>query len=313
MDSTPPHLPDNANLILGPPIVGVALNWWLYGIFVVQYSYDPQTHSLPSAVHILFILDTAQSIMIMSDISFCLDGPLLDAVITFMVQIVYCWRLRVIGKWKILPVISALLALLSCVSGMLDEIDPSHLRSAVYVWLFAGAITDILIASSMAYMLIQYRAARSNPSTMAIIKRILILILETNALTAAVAIGLLTAFLVPSITPPVKPLYKSIFSGFADIGSLLTENQHLHCARVHSWEDVQQLLYGASQPAYLLRATQAGTTSQGHDGLYIHNQPVGQVSIIRFTEMRTDNEPTDIELGEIQGTKGPRDLKSDAV
>lgn len=72
-----------------------------------------------------------------------IDGPFLDVVITFTVQSVYCWRLRKIGQWKILPIVTAMvsrfgdcfmseidtadeqLSLVSCVGGMIAGIHVS--------------------------------------------------------------------------------------------------------------------------------------------------------------------------------------------
>ncbi|KAF5363452.1 hypothetical protein D9756_001017 [Leucocoprinus leucothites] len=243
-------LPENASLALAPPIIGVALNWWLYGIFIMQYfvylnnAGTRDGKYLRAVVHFLFVLDTVQTFMIMDDVFFwfvynfgdfpklfefnlaAIDGPLLDAIITFTVQLVYCWRLWKIGRWKVLPIVTAVLALVACVGGLIVGIhvgsssrlasftnksqsilDPTHIRPAVYLWLFASAVTDIVIATSMTYMLLQYRTAEASKTTMAVVKRVLLLTLETNAATAAVAVALVTAFLIPSITPPKTNIY----------------------------------------------------------------------------------------------------------
>jgi len=53
-----------------------------------------------------------------------IDGPFLDVVITFTVQSVYCWRLRKIGQWKILPIIIAMVSSLGdCCLGEIDRAD----------------------------------------------------------------------------------------------------------------------------------------------------------------------------------------------
>lgn len=37
-----------------------------------------------------------------------IDSPLMDGLIAFIVQIVYCWRVRVLSGWNIIPAIIAL-------------------------------------------------------------------------------------------------------------------------------------------------------------------------------------------------------------
>jgi len=73
------------------------------------------------SVHLIFFLGAAQSIMVMVD---CfewfvydfgnyenlrmfklssIDSPILNGVIIFLVQLVYCWRIWVLSKWRVLP------------------------------------------------------------------------------------------------------------------------------------------------------------------------------------------------------------------
>ncbi|KAF5352676.1 hypothetical protein D9756_006282 [Leucocoprinus leucothites] len=185
MASPPDPLPVNAPLILGPLMVGIVLNWFFYGILTMQYlmylNNDREDKKwLRTTVHFMFLLDTIQSIMMMDDLFFwfvhnfndysvaafefhliTVDGLFLDALIMFIAQLVYCWRLRELGKWTILPAASALLSLISCVSGMFIGIKMMYLDSTSArkytpvedVWLLASAITDIIIASSMTYLL----------------------------------------------------------------------------------------------------------------------------------------------------------------
>ncbi|KAF9445258.1 hypothetical protein P691DRAFT_630363, partial [Macrolepiota fuliginosa MF-IS2] len=67
-------------------------------------------------VHLVFLLDTVQTILIMDDAFFwfaynfgdlkkiydvhlaAIDIPVLDAVIALIVQMVYCWRIWVLSK-----------------------------------------------------------------------------------------------------------------------------------------------------------------------------------------------------------------------
>ncbi|KAJ7201464.1 hypothetical protein C8J57DRAFT_1412301 [Mycena rebaudengoi] len=60
----------------------------------------------------------------------------------------------------------------------------------LYLWLIGSAVADILIAISMTYLLLRV----AEPSTQHIIRRVVRLIVETNALTASVAVIALAVF-----------------------------------------------------------------------------------------------------------------------
>ena len=75
-------------------------------------------------VHFIFLLDTVQSVLVMDDWFYwfvyhfsdynslghfnyaVVDGPFLDAIIMFTVQVVYCWRVWRLGGWKVLPAVA---------------------------------------------------------------------------------------------------------------------------------------------------------------------------------------------------------------
>jgi hypothetical protein len=76
-------------------------------------------------VHIIFVLDTAQTFMSMADAFHwfvygfgdptrlldinlaSINVPVFDALVAFIVQLVYCWRVWVLGRWRLVPVIIA--------------------------------------------------------------------------------------------------------------------------------------------------------------------------------------------------------------
>ncbi|KAF5352677.1 hypothetical protein D9756_006283 [Leucocoprinus leucothites] len=246
MASSPVPLPANAPSILGPPLVGIVLNWFFYGILVMQY-FMYFNHGrrdkkwLRATVHFMFLLDTLQSFMMMDDLFFwfvynfndysaavykfnfaTVDGPFLDAFIMFIAQLVYCWRLKELGRWTILPVATALLALISCACGMfigirnvvLDSISAVKYAPVEDVWLLASAVTDIIIASSMTYLLMkyqkEYRFVRKGMMTR--VKRIILLTLETNAITAAFGIALFFCFI-----PPVAELKTNVLIALGSV------------------------------------------------------------------------------------------------
>ncbi|KAF5350108.1 hypothetical protein D9756_009064 [Leucocoprinus leucothites] len=299
----PPHAP----LVLGPPIIGVTLNWFLYGILVMQYFMYLNNNTkdkkwLRATVHFLMALDTAQTLMAMDDIFYwyvynfgnysallefniaTIDGPFLDALIMITVQLVYCWRVWVLGRWRVVPIIASFLAFVSCACGMfigindiiVDPITATRFKPVELTWLFASAVTDVMIACSMAYLLLKYRQEKSSRSTMSLVKRILLLTLETNAVTAALAIALITAFLVTSIEPPKTNVYMPI--GYI-IGKMYSNcfmvllNQRIYYEKPTKTSVTMNSLSGASD---------LGRIQQG-----AQNQTTGSISMIRFNESRT--------------------------
>ncbi|KAJ3566022.1 hypothetical protein NP233_g7262 [Leucocoprinus birnbaumii] len=351
MDSpSRPQLPENAWLVLGPPVSGLLRN--CRGMRAQQVEpadrrCNPQLVAirdlsdailqevvylnkvgnrdgkfLRGIVHFLFILDSAQTFMTMADIFFwfvrnygdyqkmfvfnlaAVDGPLLDAIIAVTVQLVYCWRMWKIGRWKVLPLLSVACAVAACVGGMIagihSTIDPTnHDRPAVYLWLFGSAVTDIVIACSMAYMLMQFKTTETSRNTMAIIKRILLLTFETNAVTAAVAVALVTVFLTPSITPPNTNVYMVLYS---NCFMVLLNQRHYYGEPGKTHGESSTLSSSSNRGRGTSSYNREASGSSQH-----HNR--GQVSVIRFTEVRTEGSP-DIEMGPIHEGRESHDLKS---
>ncbi|KAJ3575667.1 hypothetical protein NP233_g948 [Leucocoprinus birnbaumii] len=338
MPPTSTPLPDNASLILGPPVVGVAINWYLYGILTMQYFMylnNPRHNDgifLRGIVHFLFLLDTAQTFMIMDDAFFwfvyhfgdysaaldpnlaSISGPFLDASIAFTVQLVYCWRLWKLGKQRALPIICAILALLSCASGMTTGIHsvldqkqytPKQILKEIELWLFSAAITDILIASSMTYLLVKYkRESAVAKSTLTIVKRILILTLETSAVTAAVAVALVTSFLVPSIAQPLGPSYYQKTAVYVALGYTIGKlysncfmillNQRIYYETPGGITEDFGTLSVASHRTIPICGTNCSSDA---------DQSKGQVSVVRFNETRGDDS-ANIEMDDLHGSKG---------
>jgi len=86
-------------------------------------------------------------------------------------------------------------------AGILGEL-PSIL------WLIGSAVADVAIASSMTWILLRQRGSRAQPTTGDRIVRLLALTLETNAVTAAVAIAAAITFFIKSIAPPTTNFYQ---------------------------------------------------------------------------------------------------------
>ncbi|KXN92499.1 hypothetical protein AN958_07446 [Leucoagaricus sp. SymC.cos] len=191
-------------------------------------------------VHFLFLLDAAQSILAMVDAFHWfvynfgnydalhdvemsgIDGPLLDSIIALIVQFTYCWRIWVLSRQRgllrtLLPTIIALLALASCVGGSMRGIEGSvvkrtpgvsgvtgHLdKFETILWNAAGSAADVLIALSMAYLLLSFGTENTDRGFLRKVRLIVIFTLETNLLTTILAIVNMVVVVIKPIGPPV--------------------------------------------------------------------------------------------------------------
>ncbi|KAF5350065.1 hypothetical protein D9756_009073 [Leucocoprinus leucothites] len=233
-------LSDNA-LKTGPPLVGIVLNWWLWGILIMQYLMyfnhgSKRDHKfLRGIVHFIFLLDAVQSIMVMADafewyvynfgdydhlLDFAfagIDSPILDGVIAFVVQLVYCWRIWVLSEWRVLPGVIAFLSLVGCANSFVVGINNALIQSVtrlqpksyipIMLWWGSNAVTDILITVSMVYLLMKFRSQRTSRDVLVVLRRLAIITLETNILTTGAAL----VSLVLVFTQPTRPPHSTIY------------------------------------------------------------------------------------------------------
>ncbi|KAJ7512067.1 hypothetical protein B0H11DRAFT_473038 [Mycena galericulata] len=123
--------------------------------------------------------------------------PILGSLIASFIQLFFCYRIWVI-KSQALPwsIGIAFVSVIQAIGGLGGGIkayiatneDHDELRTVlVYMWLIGDALADVMIAASMTILLTQ--ASRQNhKQTNDLVKRIVRLIIETNALSATVAI-----------------------------------------------------------------------------------------------------------------------------
>ncbi|KAG6916857.1 hypothetical protein DXG01_004838, partial [Tephrocybe rancida] len=212
-----PPIPHNVAAIAGPPC------------------FPEDRRKFKVLVYGLFILDTLQSVLGTADAFFWLakgfgnmnmladpyispfDQPMLDGIIAFIVQTFFCWRLWVLQKSWWLPVSVFVIVLASfagaiatCIGGF-QLADMNHLNVLKWqltLWLGGNAITDTLIAVSMTILLLRSQS-RDFKYTNNILVRIVRLTVETNTLTASVAIVFLVCLLAIPNNPDiaVAPAY----------------------------------------------------------------------------------------------------------
>lgn len=340
-----PNSPDNIPFKAGPPLVGIILNWWLFGILIMQYflycmNVAHRDHKfLRTIVHLLFLLDLVQTIMTMVDafdwfvysfgnanmlVNFeiaAIDSPFLDGIIAFIVQVVYCWRVRVLSGWRIVPGIIAFLAFAGGINGVvLGIIDrviktatnfkPGYLTPAM-IWLWCSAATDLLIASSMTYLLLKLRSERTNSNVLAVLRRLVVLTLETNLLTTTVAIAAAIVLLIKPIGLPFTNIHLACGYVLGKLYSnsfmvLLNQRAYYENSPKHPRSQGSGMTGSNGSNQYTFPMPGSGQTSS-IDGKHTGTNPesTGQVSVLQFggspaqVKLRP-GEIEDVELGQIK-------------
>ncbi|KAJ7096728.1 hypothetical protein B0H15DRAFT_55355 [Mycena belliarum] len=242
MASTAPPIvipiPPNIGSIAASQLIGSLLNYCLYGVLAVQVyvyrlSFPNDKASIKWMVYLIFLTETVLTALNGYDmynwfakgfgdiLQFGQPGlspyytPIMGSVMALVVQLFFCYRIYIIKREALpLSIFIALVSTLQAAGGIgggaaaflskNDEHD--HIRVVfVYIWLIGDAIADVFIAGTMSYLLM--RASRNqHKQTNDIVKRIVRLTIETNALSTFVAIiSLILFFGTPNTTYFICP------------------------------------------------------------------------------------------------------------
>ncbi|KAH9064493.1 hypothetical protein EDB87DRAFT_1829200 [Lactarius vividus] len=216
---SPTTSPD-AIKIAAPLLFGPVFNWALYGVLCVQiyvysYNFPMDRRLLKSLVYFVFLLETIQTALTGADIYYWfvagfgnaerlwnphftpIDVPIIGAVISFVVQGYFCYRIWVLNKrssW--ICWIIAVAAVTQSAGGIWASIEPLTVekyaapKAAICLWAISSALADVLIAVAMTLLL---RRASGNFSNF-VLTRVVRLTIETNALTATLVITSLVLY-----------------------------------------------------------------------------------------------------------------------
>ncbi|KAN0136872.1 hypothetical protein V8E53_005313 [Lactarius tabidus] len=214
-------------------LFGPLCNWALYGILCVQiyvYSYNFPQDSRPIKflAYFVFLLETAQTALTGADIYYWfvagfgdvdrlrkshygpIDAPIITGVISLIVQEYFCYRIWVLNrgssyicKTRTPPVLQMWICSIIAVSAVtqssaqlwssikpLVDGDIKITKAIIYTWAISCSLADILIAVAMVLLL---RRAIGNFSSFVLV-RVVRLVVETNALTATLAIATLVLY-----------------------------------------------------------------------------------------------------------------------
>ncbi|KAH9066228.1 hypothetical protein EDB87DRAFT_697742 [Lactarius vividus] len=203
-----------------PLLFGPLFNWTLYGVLCVQiyvYSYNFPTdgRSAKFLAYFVFVLETAQTALTGADMYYWfiagfgnverfahshfapIDIAIINAIISLVVQGYFCYRIWVLNKRSLwLCGVIAICAVTQAVAATWLGITSLKVgkyvlsKAGLYLWSIPSALADILIAVAMT---LQLRKASSDFSNF-VLARVVRLTVETNALTAAMAITALVLY-----------------------------------------------------------------------------------------------------------------------
>jgi len=210
-------IPPDIVRVTAPILFGPMINWALYGVLCVQtyvysYNFPDDRRYLKALAYFVFLVETVQTALTGADVYYwfmagfgdlsrleksnfsAIDSPTLDAIISFIVQGFFCYRIWTLNKkaWWLALVI-AILAVIQAIGAAWGGIKAvtlgtySVVKPAQYLWLITSALADVLIAVAMLWLLKQMRSIEGRYSSY-VLPRVVRLTVETNILTASVAV-----------------------------------------------------------------------------------------------------------------------------
>ncbi|KAJ7576143.1 hypothetical protein C8J56DRAFT_1171557 [Mycena floridula] len=199
--------------------IGNVINFWLFGILTVQayYYYINFGQSDKKRIRIIaaftVLLEFTQSCLVLSDayILFCerwgdppvllrsgliwVYVPLLGSLMSFVAQLFWAWRLRLLTQVIWLPLAICAFSLTQFVSAWVGGIAGRNIRDVtklvgefrpLSIWIASTATADMIIVVAMLYFF--YKNRNSFAGTNAVLSKILFLTIETGMCCATVAI-----------------------------------------------------------------------------------------------------------------------------
>ncbi|KAJ7145336.1 hypothetical protein C8R43DRAFT_1012375 [Mycena crocata] len=215
-----PPIPPNIGSITASQLIGSLLSFYLFGvlsvqIYVYRVCFPKDKTSIKYMVYLIFFFMALSTCLNAADVYFWYASgfgnliqfsqahispfytPILGSLIALVIQLFFCYRIWIIKSQALyLSIGIAIISVLQAIGGLGGGIkayasansNHDNLRVVlVYMWLIGAALADVLIAVSMTYLLTQ-ASRQSHRQSNDLVKRIVRLILETNALSASVAI-----------------------------------------------------------------------------------------------------------------------------
>ncbi|KAK0241075.1 hypothetical protein EDD85DRAFT_1019950 [Armillaria nabsnona] len=218
MFPVPPGYP--IERLSGPEIVAGLLHWGLFGTLSVQlylyYLAFPKDGTFTkSLVYGIYIVEFAQTMLVTHD-AFAMFGygfgdietltdmhfnwltvPIMSAAAACVGQGFYAYRIFILSKSRIIPILVICVSLTSSVAaiitgvysfqaGSIIKLNNRKTSVAVGIWCGASALCDIVIAICMTYYLM--RRDTGFRQTRILVTKLIRLTIETGSVTAVVAL-----------------------------------------------------------------------------------------------------------------------------
>ncbi|KAK0486409.1 hypothetical protein IW261DRAFT_795453 [Armillaria novae-zelandiae] len=212
--------------VSGPLIVGYLLNWGLFGTLSIQLylyylAFPKDRRFVKCLVYGVYIIELVQTILVAHD-AFAVFGygfgdlkaltgmhsnwlilPITIAIITFIAQVFYAYRIFVLSRSRIVPAfiicVSLTCLVASAVTGMnafqagdVTKINDRATSISIGISVGGSALCDVIIAVCMTYYLM--RSSTSLRSTQVLVTKLVRLTIETGSVTAIVALLTLILF-----------------------------------------------------------------------------------------------------------------------
>ncbi|KAJ7267578.1 hypothetical protein B0H12DRAFT_1097837 [Mycena haematopus] len=212
----------------GPLIVAYMVHWGLFGALTIQIflyfeAFPNDRNSTKCLAYGVYCFELVQTILASHD-AFREFGygfgdltaltamdynwlivPVMTSILSFIGQTFYAYRIHVLSKSWIMPVLILATSITSSTAGLvtgafvfvagdLTRLDNYKTNVAIGIWLGSSAISDILIAVCMTYYLAKNDTGHHR--TRILISRLIRLSIETGSVTAGVALLDLALFFI---------------------------------------------------------------------------------------------------------------------
>ncbi|TBU55409.1 hypothetical protein BD310DRAFT_933785 [Dichomitus squalens] len=229
MSSSPPSnmTQPSMDLLAGPQIIGFLLAWGLQGALTVQVylyhlSFPEDSRAVKTLVYLVLIYEWVQTGLVTSaatdvyvysfgSVASVLDYhntwfsvPIMSAVISFVVQCYFCWRIWTFSRLKVVTGVALFLSFSQMVLGVAGGITLHIIKAGavgdtinrpiVAAGLFTAVVADVIIAASMTVLLLRSRSGIKRSDD--VILRLVRLGIETGAMTATVTLVYALLFVV---------------------------------------------------------------------------------------------------------------------
>ncbi|SJL07008.1 uncharacterized protein ARMOST_10351 [Armillaria ostoyae] len=203
----------------GPYLVGCLLNWGLFGTLSVQLylyylAFPDDRRFTKYLVYGIYAIEFVQTMLIAHD-AFATYGygfgdidavtrmnynwlsvPIMSAIVACVGQVFYAYRIFILSKSRIIPILvicvsltgsvaAVILGIYTFQAGNVTDKDNRWTQTAG-IWCGASALCDILIATCMTYYLM--RRTTNFRRTRILVTKIIRLTIETGSVTAVVAL-----------------------------------------------------------------------------------------------------------------------------